>query len=1008
MESVDDIFINTKKTRVEDFDFLRSQGIDLIQKLSGKVWTDYNTHDPGITLMEAFCYALTDLGYRTSFPIEDLLTGTDKIPFFYTARQVLNAGPVTILDFRKIIIDVEGVKNAWIEISDDYEVPLYLERSQSTTGEDVYVLGYEGSGGEPLRLKGLYKVVVELEESNNGQSQEDVLQRVRKKIQQHRNLCEDVITVSSVEYEPFTIEADIQVNEGADIEKISALIYQLIQNLFAPTIQFYTLQQMQDKGYTMEEIFEGPALQHGFIDAAELARGRRSPNVHLSDIINSILKIEGVIAIKSCSFPAGSQSSFSEFTESINMEALPSEKIVRLDIENSVIQFYRSGDKHRGTKGALPSKDRVMALYKFLLSQKRTTKLKGPQLDLPVNKGQDMNVGDYYPFQNNLPACYGTSEPVMGVWPQEERFQFNEVASKVNHPLPPVNRELIGDLPLRKKQALQLKGYLLAFEQIMADYLAQLENISEIFSFDADMNRTYFSQSLLERIPDALLLVKDREQYGTLMAKWESQKTFFKRRESILDHLLARFGEEMNKFSFYVHNSANGKIREVIRAKANFLQDYVQLGAERSRGFDYTDRETVWNASNVAGVKKRIFRLLGMENYNSGFTTCDWILIEKREEQNNPIRYVVVVRDSETKTVLLESRAYETESEVRHIMSYIIQNGLNKDLYSEENKQGHFEYRLKMETSEKEMDTIASMVWKDKESRDEQLSGLIRLLNDFGSGENFHMLEHILLRPKVDPHPSKPHQKPAESTSVSLLEVLEKPKVPLAAKNEQKQFPYKFRIDRKSEKGKLFWTLNLMRDIRNAALIVEESFHIKKASIERIVHIRQAGADRVNYEESQNADGYSIFVIKEKDRILARSKKAYREKKEMDEEISMLIDFFSYQLNLMKSATEVDEVSEADLADPYSLNVSIFIPDWPLRFREPAFKYLLEKAIYNELPSHIFPSIYWLDYKMMKDFENVYKPWLEELSMNGIPDISRVNSLVAVCNEIRKMNEHEQ
>ena len=27
-------------------------------------WTDHNTHDPGITVLEALCYVLTDLQYR--------------------------------------------------------------------------------------------------------------------------------------------------------------------------------------------------------------------------------------------------------------------------------------------------------------------------------------------------------------------------------------------------------------------------------------------------------------------------------------------------------------------------------------------------------------------------------------------------------------------------------------------------------------------------------------------------------------------------------------------------------------------------------------------------------------------------------------------------------------------------------------------------------------------------------------------------------------------------------
>ena len=62
---------NPKK--VIDYESLLRDGISLIQKFSGNKWTDYNFHDPGITILEQLCYALTDLGYRSNFKVEDLL-----------------------------------------------------------------------------------------------------------------------------------------------------------------------------------------------------------------------------------------------------------------------------------------------------------------------------------------------------------------------------------------------------------------------------------------------------------------------------------------------------------------------------------------------------------------------------------------------------------------------------------------------------------------------------------------------------------------------------------------------------------------------------------------------------------------------------------------------------------------------------------------------------------------------------------------------------------------------
>ena len=61
-----------------DYAFLRETGIKYIQKVAGDSWTDHNAHDPGITILEALCYAITELGYRANHPIEDLLANDGK------------------------------------------------------------------------------------------------------------------------------------------------------------------------------------------------------------------------------------------------------------------------------------------------------------------------------------------------------------------------------------------------------------------------------------------------------------------------------------------------------------------------------------------------------------------------------------------------------------------------------------------------------------------------------------------------------------------------------------------------------------------------------------------------------------------------------------------------------------------------------------------------------------------------------------------------------------------
>ncbi len=116
----------------EDYVALRKQGFNQIEKLGSDLWTNYNNSDPGITILEAVCYAITDLGYRTEFEIKDLLapeklTDTTWNEIFYTARKILHNTPLTLSDYRKLIIDIDGVRNAWIQKSKDYEVPVWVD-----------------------------------------------------------------------------------------------------------------------------------------------------------------------------------------------------------------------------------------------------------------------------------------------------------------------------------------------------------------------------------------------------------------------------------------------------------------------------------------------------------------------------------------------------------------------------------------------------------------------------------------------------------------------------------------------------------------------------------------------------------------------------------------------------------------------------------------------------------------------------------------------------------------
>lgn len=132
---------NRKLSPSQDYELLRTEGLKHIENLASDLWTDYNTHDPGITILEAVCYAITELGYRCGFDIKDLLTDANGKTVsgqnFFTAKKILTVNPVTKNDYRKLLVDIEGVQNAWM-IAEDFqeqegigkipvnEVPVYI------------------------------------------------------------------------------------------------------------------------------------------------------------------------------------------------------------------------------------------------------------------------------------------------------------------------------------------------------------------------------------------------------------------------------------------------------------------------------------------------------------------------------------------------------------------------------------------------------------------------------------------------------------------------------------------------------------------------------------------------------------------------------------------------------------------------------------------------------------------------------------------------------------------
>lgn len=581
-----------------NFALLREEGIKHIERLGSKLWTDYNTHDPGITILEQLCYAITDLSYRLDFEMKDLLTPPPgkKNQQFFTARKILTVNPLTINDYRKLLIDIDGVKNAWLEPFQDSQPIIYYDLSR-------HILTFESNDNtQQVNLNGLYRVMIEKEK--NVSDEASLTETIKSKLNQHRNLCEDFASVEILPIEEISLNIAMEIEEGFDVNKLMAKIYFALDNFISPNVQFYTLKELLKKGKNPEEIFEGFPLEHGFIDDEELDRFVKKDELYNSDLIRIILDIEGIKTIRSITISSDQSPELEEWALPLKHNLTPKLKDIDGLINN--ITVY---------KGQIPCDVNLNKIKENLVSlgEKNDKSPSTTQIqDIPIPIGQYRELSDYESIQNDFPLNYGIGE-------------FGLPASASNQ---------------RKAQAKQLQGYLMFFDQLLANYFAQLDHTRDLFYFQNTTKKTYFSQDI-SYIPGAAEILRDQnlpeDQWNDIDKE---------RRNRFLDHLMAQYSEKFTDYSLLLYDSLLEE--QFINNKTTFLQNYPQISARRGKGFNYTDSSQVWNTDNVSGLKQRICHLLGIpyqrktlalsdeSNETEGFHLIEHILLRPYNVNQEP------------------------------------------------------------------------------------------------------------------------------------------------------------------------------------------------------------------------------------------------------------------------------------------------------------------------------------------------------------------------------------
>jgi hypothetical protein len=446
-----------------DFAGLLKAGLAACQQFGSESWTDYNEHDPGVTMLEQLCYAITDLGYRASYPVADILARPPRIAdasnSLYTGDRILTCAALTADDFSKLILGaartdetMANIKSAWLTPSFHAgQVDILLE---------VYDPARETPGSD---IAGNF----------------DSCARTHELFTAHRNLGETLGGVRVASLQQVTVDADIEIAAGHVPEQVVADLLFALQDAMVPFVRFDSVGQLVRRQVPYERIYDGPLLAAGVIDDASLGpclNGGDGPGTLPwaaagNALYGAALAVDGVQTLGRYAIVA--------------MSPLPVRPDRLLRLSPSV--FERSGRWEGLGLSRQGEPVNVDWDHVWLLLGMRIESLNVPaQVASPeetayatLAPGNWRDVANYVSIQRQFPQTYGIGE-----------------GGLMRHGLQP---ELdASQRAARLAQARQLKAYLLFFEQLLADCGAQLDGAARLFSLEPDLECSYFWQSLVD------------------------------------------------------------------------------------------------------------------------------------------------------------------------------------------------------------------------------------------------------------------------------------------------------------------------------------------------------------------------------------------------------------------------------------------------------------------------------------------------------------------------------
>ena len=222
------------------FDVLRARAIAAAQDASGNIWTDYNLHDPGVTLLEQTVFALTEVAYQADHAVRDLLTTRhdgflpDHLALF-AAEDVLPGRPVTGADLASCLSDLPHLER------------VFVSPGPAVGLVDLIIVPHDGISPREQLMR------------RSDDWQNNLIAAVRAHFDENRLLATAINRIDIASPVPVVLTGDIAIDPYVQAERVVAeVIHQvrlLLKGLPADTINTAGL-----TGATRTDVFDDAAV----------------------------------------------------------------------------------------------------------------------------------------------------------------------------------------------------------------------------------------------------------------------------------------------------------------------------------------------------------------------------------------------------------------------------------------------------------------------------------------------------------------------------------------------------------------------------------------------------------------------------------------------------------------------------------------------------------------------------------------------------------------------------